>query len=120
MSFTGRPSSPPAALTSSSQIFIATSDILPLAASEPVSDMLKPILIGSPLWASAATADSATAAVPPAMLFASRRQLSNPLIVSSLLVSGCLSAPDFIGQLHHHAELRPLFVLGDDIAFLAR
>src|SRR6266852_8685895 len=36
MSLTGRPSRPPLALTSSSQIFIATSDILPLAASGPV------------------------------------------------------------------------------------
>ena len=28
------------------------------------------------------------------------------------------SAPDFLGKLHDHAQLRPLFVLGEDIAFL--
>ena len=44
---TGRPSSPPLALTSSSQICIASSADLPLGASPPVSAMLKPILIGS-------------------------------------------------------------------------
>src|SRR5437764_536150 len=47
MSFTGRPIKPPLALMSPSQIFIATSDILPLAASGPLSAMPKPILIGS-------------------------------------------------------------------------
>src|ERR1700730_3657153 len=55
MSVTGRPSRPPLALTSSSQIFIATIDILPLGASGPVAAMPKPILIGAPegAWAPA-------------------------------------------------------------------
>src|SRR5215475_4310627 len=47
MIFTGRPSRPPLALVSSSQIFMPSRACLPLAASGPVSDMPKPILIGS-------------------------------------------------------------------------
>src|SRR5271169_1414430 len=63
MSLTGRPSSPPLALMSSSQICIATSDILPLAARGPVSDILKPTLIGSAaLIGVAANSSAATAA----------------------------------------------------------
>src|SRR6516164_7183758 len=53
MSFTGRPTSPPRALTSSSQIFWASRADLPLGASPPVSAMLYPILIGSPVCAAA-------------------------------------------------------------------
>src|SRR5262249_37428083 len=30
------------------------------------------------------------------------------------------AAPDFVGDLHNHAELRPLLFLGEDIALLAR
>src|SRR5215472_9003870 len=56
MSLTGRPRSPPLALTSSSQIFWASSADLPLGASPPVSAILKPILIGSPDCAQAAPA----------------------------------------------------------------
>src|SRR5664279_3250635 len=62
MSFTGRPSRPPLALVSSSQIFIASNDDLPLADSGPVSDMPKPILIGSLVWAWPATTNIAQAA----------------------------------------------------------
>src|SRR6516164_3294568 len=58
MSLTGRPRSPPLALTSSSQIFCASSADLPLGASPPVSAMLKPILIGSPDCAQAAPANN--------------------------------------------------------------
>src|SRR5215471_6719520 len=74
MSFTGRPSRPPLALMSSSQTCIATSDILPLAASGPVSAMPKPILIGSAVcdWAGTAVNKSAAAAADS----------STPLILS--------------------------------------
>src|SRR5215472_10826520 len=65
MSRTGRPSSPPVALMSSSQIFIARSADLPLADSPPVSAMPKPILIGSAVRAGAATAMAASAKVKP-------------------------------------------------------
>src|SRR5215469_7927978 len=47
MSLTGRPNSPPSALVSSSQIFIANNAALPLAARPPVNPMPNPILIGS-------------------------------------------------------------------------
>src|SRR5271165_4804810 len=67
MSLTGRPSRPPLALTSSSQIFCASSADLPLAASPPVIAMLKPILIGSPDCAAApSAANAATAATATA------------------------------------------------------
>src|SRR5215468_10018028 len=49
MSFTGRPSRPPLALISSSQIWAPSSACWPAPASEPVCAMLKPILIGLPL-----------------------------------------------------------------------
>src|SRR5215469_16101964 len=62
MSFTGRPSSPPLALMSSSQICMATSDILPLAASGPVSAIPNPILIGSAACTGEALANSRLAA----------------------------------------------------------
>src|SRR5690242_18450238 len=42
-----RPSSPPLALTSSSQSLIASNDTLPLGPSPPVIAMLEPILIGA-------------------------------------------------------------------------
>src|ERR1700742_4987457 len=56
MSLTGRPSRPPLALVSSSQIFMPSSACLPKPASGPVSAMPKPILIGSPDWACAGAA----------------------------------------------------------------
>src|SRR5215472_18376172 len=62
MSVTGRPSSPPLALISSSQICMATSDILPLAASGPVSAIPNPILIGSAACTGEALANSRLAA----------------------------------------------------------
>src|SRR6516162_249335 len=62
MSFTGRPSSPPLALMSSSQICMATSDILPLAASGPVSAIPNPILIGSAACTGGALTNSKLAA----------------------------------------------------------
>jgi hypothetical protein len=43
----GRPSRPPSALTSSSQILNASSPVLPTTANGQVISMLKPILIGS-------------------------------------------------------------------------
>src|ERR1700720_4337270 len=62
MSFTGRPSNPPLALTSSSQIFWASSADLPFAARPPVIAMLKPILIGAPDCAAALPVRAANAA----------------------------------------------------------
>src|SRR5215468_8090616 len=48
MSLTGRPSRPPLALVSSSQIFMPSSACLPKPASGPVSAMPKPMVIGWP------------------------------------------------------------------------
>src|SRR5262249_54252413 len=48
MSLTGRPSRPPLALISFSQIWAPSSACWPAPASEPVCAMVKPILIGSP------------------------------------------------------------------------
>src|SRR6187551_3116500 len=56
--------SPPFLLVSSSQILAPSSACLPLAASGPVSDIEKPILIGSPPCASAAPAVIAATATP--------------------------------------------------------
>src|SRR5262245_47054423 len=52
-SCTGRPSSPPLALTSSRQMSSAVLITLLGAAPAPVSARPMPILIGSPLWAAA-------------------------------------------------------------------
>src|SRR5678816_2750959 len=38
----------------------------------------------------------------------------------SMTWMGLSPAPNFLGQFHDHAELRPLLVLGEDIAFLGR
>src|SRR6516164_11590471 len=61
MSLTGRPSNPPLALMSSSQIFWASRADLPFGPSPPVIAMLYPILIGSPDCAAAGAASSAPA-----------------------------------------------------------
>src|SRR5262249_9485451 len=61
MSFTRRPSSPPRALTSSSHIFWASSADLPLAPSPPVSAMLEPVLMGSPVCAAEGAGTKKTA-----------------------------------------------------------
>src|ERR1700712_2922060 len=70
---TGRPSSPPLALTSSRQISTAACNILPAGAPAPVSARLMPTLIGLPLWADApegqhSPASSAAAHAPNALL----------------------------------------------------
>src|SRR5712672_3545752 len=70
---TGRPSSPPLALTSSRQISIAACSILPAGAPEPVSARLMPTLIGLPLCADApkhqhSPASSAAANAPSVFL----------------------------------------------------
>src|SRR5712691_2608370 len=143
MSLTGRPSRPPLALTSSSQIFIATSDILPLGASGPVSAMPKPIVIGWPdgAWAAAATVEAASAALASNEA-ARTRHFSAAGMVSSVgrttadgttvfpLPSSVAcrlssvvcrpSSPHLVGEGDDHAQLRPLLVLGEDIAFLGR
>src|SRR6516165_3132155 len=59
MSLTGRPSRPPLALVSSSQIWAPSSACWPAPASEPLCAMLKPILMGSPPCAKAGAAGSA-------------------------------------------------------------
>src|ERR1700704_5439071 len=51
MRSTGRPRSPPLALTSSRQIWSASSALLPPPDKPPVNDIDKPILIGSAAWA---------------------------------------------------------------------
>src|SRR3954464_15811027 len=70
---TGRPSSPPLALTSSRQISMAACSILPAGAPAPVSARLMPTLIGLPLCADAPEvqhnpASSATATAPSVLL----------------------------------------------------
>src|SRR5258706_16028153 len=70
---TGRPSSPPLALTSSRQISAAACSILPAGAPLPVSAKLMPTLIGLPLCADApevqhSPASSAAANVPSVLL----------------------------------------------------
>src|SRR5215469_7560392 len=85
MSLTGRPRSPPLALTSSSQIFWASSADLPLGASPPVSAMLKPILIGSPDCAQAAPANtSAHAAKARARHLTARHVASCSIVILPL------------------------------------
>src|SRR5215510_10663102 len=125
MSLTGRPLSPPLALTSSSQIFIASSDIFPLAASGPVSAMPKPIVIGLPCCASAAEhASVATAIAPPIRTnrFISLLMPSLPLCAIGWRIVGLTPrlAPHLLCQRDDHFKLRPLLVFRQNIAFLAR
>src|SRR5262245_6720187 len=61
MSLTGRPSSPPLALSSSAQICLDIRWALPEEASPPVSETLKPILIGSPVCARQTVGDAIAA-----------------------------------------------------------
>src|SRR5215831_13397294 len=58
MSLTGRPSNPPLALISFSQICAPSSACLPAPASAPVCAMLKPILMGAPPPCAKAGADA--------------------------------------------------------------
>ena len=96
MSLTGRPSSPPLALISSSQIFMPTSACLPFGASGPVSDIEKPILIGSPCWAEAGTAGSVKAAKAEARKpTVARRFAVIPGSMASLPAGASLSDPAF-------------------------
>src|SRR5262245_8456513 len=86
MSLTGRPSRPPLALVSSSQIFIPSSACLPKPASGPVSAMPKPMVIG---WLDGVCAcvdfrDAATAATARREVAISRH-FSRASMVSSLL-----------------------------------
>src|SRR6185437_10584641 len=115
MSCTGRPSKPPLALMSSSQIFMATSADLPLAARPPVSAMPKPILIGSAAWASRAAppATSAAAAIiaakqRPAIRYPLLSVIAHPsrfpygwrylMLVLSALASQHLTEPSWRGK----------------------
>src|SRR6516162_7776566 len=123
MSLTGRPSRPPLALTSSPQIFIATSDILPLGASGPVSAMPNPILIGSPEGACAqAQPRESTANAAPIMEATELRDLRGIGMVSStsdvIASAGSSVSPHLVGELHDHRKFRPLLALGEDVAFL--
>src|SRR6266540_4475343 len=81
MSLTGRPSRPPLALISSSQICMPSSACLPLGASGPVSAIEKPILIGSPVgaWALAGLQTAAASAAPKNEA-AMPRQLIRPIM----------------------------------------
>src|SRR5215813_3033392 len=85
MSLTGRPSSPPLALTSSSQILWASSADLPLAARPPVIAMPKPILIGVPDCAAAPPARPSDAATTAAAASAdlSLKSMSSPPVKTS-------------------------------------
>src|SRR6476619_7311319 len=70
MSLTLRPSRPPLALVSSSQILAPANACLPLGASGPVTDMAKPTVIGPSLSAQAGAAtrpmaNTAAARPPP-------------------------------------------------------
>src|SRR5215471_2132069 len=94
MSLTGRPSSPPLALTSSSQIFIASSDILPLAASGPVSAMPKPMVMGSAARSGAApSTDAASAATSETTARAALRRVN---------VSDMFFLPGIRARAEHH------------------
>src|SRR4051794_19141675 len=105
--------SPPLALTSSSQIFIAKSDILPLAANGPVSAMPNPTVIGSAARASPAA--KTTANMTPAE---ARRHTMRRLSISRMFPS-LLISPHFACGFDDHLELRPLLVLFENIPFLA-
>src|SRR5262245_25964147 len=99
MILTGRPSSPPFLLVSSSQILAPSSACLPLAASGPVSAMEKPILIGSPAgtWALAGVRNRATAAVARNEATTPRRVSRASIASSSWLMR--LVARDFLAVL---------------------
>src|SRR5262245_32403303 len=138
MSLTGRPSRPPLALISSSQIFMPSSACLPLAASGPVSAMEKPIVTGWPdgAWAFAGVKNTATAAAAKNEATAPRHFSRASMRSSSWLMFdlgfllGFLaiprfkvafsSSPDLAGDFDDHAQFRPLLVLGQDIALLGR
>src|SRR5262245_39059041 len=125
MSLTGRPLSPPLALTSSSQIFIASSDIFPFAASGPVSAMPKPIMSRLLCCASTAQhASAATAIAPPIRTnrFISLLMPSLPLCTIGWRIVGLTPrlAPHLLCQRDDHFKLCPLLVFRQNIAFLAR
>src|SRR5579859_740618 len=103
MSFTGRPSNPPLALTSSSQICIANSDILPLAASGPVSAMPSPILIGSAAVAGVAAVSSKAAAAASQLTLLRLNHVDVALIRTSLGgLALCGLAPCHCAIFQHH------------------
>src|SRR5690348_14941472 len=83
MSWIGRPSSPPLALTSSRQIISAASTCLPIGATEPVKAMLKPTLIGSAACAAVARARA------PAMAAAAKNVRKRFIVI---LPSSCCDA----------------------------
>src|SRR5215475_5997342 len=125
MSLTGRPLSPPLALTSSSQLIIASSDVFSLAASGPVSAMPNPIVIGLLCCASAAEhASAATPMAPPIRTnrFNSLPMPSLPLCAIGWRIVGLTPrlAPHLLCQRDDHFKLCPLLVFRQNIAFLAR
>src|SRR5438105_2401525 len=96
MSWTGRPSSPPLALISSSQIFMASSADLPLGASGPVSAMPKPMRSASaafPGTAPSASAERASAAAPSRAIIRPRKFLRIGLSSEVSIVLKRLYAP---------------------------
>src|SRR5690348_6120046 len=100
-SCTGRPNKPPAAFTSLSQIFMATSADLPLAASPPVSAMPNPILMGSAAWTSEKPSAAATA---PAVPMSRAQSPSVEYAITRLLPIFALMLPLSYA---HHARSRP-------------
>src|SRR6185295_15505530 len=135
MIFTGRPSSPPFLLVSSSQILAPSSACLPLAASGPVRAIEKPTLTGSPdgAWAAAGTVNAAIAAVAKNEATTPRRFSCASMVSSSWLAlnsrSGILGgpwlailgmncrgnrsgfSPYLVCDFDDHPQLRPLHVL---------
>src|SRR6516164_9916575 len=96
MSLTGRPSRPPLALVSSSQIFMPSSACLPKPASGPVSAMPKPMAIGWPdgVCACVGAGNAATEA-------AARRAVAKPRHFSrtSMVSSGVGFVEPFVFEL---------------------
>src|SRR5262249_43774820 len=107
MSLTGRPRSPPLALTSSSQIFWASSADLPLGASPPVSAMLQPILSAPRVGAEPAPANTSAHAASAANARARHlppRHVASCSIVILPLRSFCASS---YGQRDRHTSGPP-------------
>src|SRR5216684_4977441 len=95
MSLTGRPSRPPLAFISSSQIWAASNAALPLGASGPVTFMLKPMVSG--LFCAIAGA-AMPAAAPAASLPKVRRWMRMDPILPKDIVGRTLARLAEVGQ----------------------
>src|SRR6478736_1935984 len=121
-SSTGRPSSPPLALTSSRQISSAVLITLLGAAPAPVSARLNPTLMGLPLCA-----DAPDSASKPTMNAATNARSAFPhnLAIVSSLNGASLRAALAVGRLfmhflcrHNTPVIRSVRVLGPDLRLL--